>query len=169
VNFNYTTTLEGTYVVNQSKILYLHGVVYSPSAILFGCPQGSSSDFSHDPHSDAVLDIVLQQEGVDLISELEKVPRLNLLERFLSKTPLERVTTIGFSFSRADQPYISVIADHCTAQTIWHQYNYKPDDSDKCDASLQLAKFPGHVKHHRMNELFNYIGPGLPELDPELS
>ncbi|WP_163541979.1 AbiH family protein [Occultella kanbiaonis] len=153
VNFNYTMTLGTMLGVSPNKVLHPHGIVDGPAGLHFGCPppERDPRDAAFNPLSAAVREQALSE----LRASLTKVHRLELLHAFLEHAEkLKIVNTYGFSFGRADLPYIDAISDaFCDGATVWRQHCYtrgeslsESDDAARCENALASLKFPGRIE-----------------------
>ncbi|WP_152348888.1 AbiH family protein [Brevibacterium sp. CFH 10365] len=149
ITFNYTTTLQDHLGVVNSQILHVHGTADSSSEPYFGCPAGTSSVNQHGNNS--INEAARNQTHEQMVQQLVKHPRLDLIEAFLSKSgTLKNVSSFGFSFGDADHEYVESLILHTDANTKWINYCYNnldqsPDRTEGAFVSKNTLKNLGYT------------------------
>lgn len=133
VSFNYTQTLENTYGISSSKILYIHGCAARNDNLIFGHNKTPNellkkwgNQFSEEDIDSLVVaayELCILYKDVDLI--IEK----NALFWETIKN-VEKIHVWGLSLSEVDIPYIKYINSIITHNSVQWEFSWY-SESDK--------------------------------------
>ncbi|SES28729.1 Bacteriophage abortive infection AbiH [Butyrivibrio fibrisolvens] len=154
INFNYTETLETVYGFKPQNICYIHGKrTQNPPAeyeqqYIWSLGEGKNGlvlggPEPKNPRKDPYISI----RG-DLIKNTEMTIFSN--EAFFGRIKdnnIQNIYSYGFSFSRADMPYIRKICDELNnRKAIWHIFIYDNKDIFRYKCRLRMGGFKGRIK-----------------------
>lgn len=146
VTFNYTDSLTEVFEVDEDKVLHVHGTAHGPARPYFGGPAPDSPVSSRVAGSNGLTGAIREQTLGELLDELTKSPRTDLLDRLLRNCHggLRVVSSYGFSFGEADHPYVRhLIEKFCTDDTVWINYARSAESAEYFTDLMDWLGFPG--------------------------
>lgn len=129
VTFNYTSTLEHLFNLQNSPILHIHGKFSDGEELIFGYknPRSFSLPLSDDYYFN-------EQKGLveDFYEANKKDFQYDILEKFLKdKSNIEEVVVLGHSMAEVDKEYMEIIEKHVSpAKWTISQFNANPGEKD---------------------------------------
>ena len=149
INFNYTSYLEDIYNIPRGRIIYLHNDlkgpilkkyfrIYSPDNLILGHALSTNDFFIHKDK-----DIKNDEEYAEFVEKTTKpykqIIRDKRLEQFLkiNKTRINKVVFFGFSFSKADKPYLQLLFSSLPTQKVKYYVYYHVGDKETDAESKQ--------------------------------
>lgn len=143
-SFNYTTTLETIYKIEESNIYQVHGDYQN---VIVGHNGTFVDNFSeeYDPENDNTM----LSEAIDSISTLhadlskDVDKQIDKLKEsiFLSELKsVNKIYVLGHGYGEYDYPYYKIISKEVTNECVWNFYPYKP--KDKKNLYKLLKKLP---------------------------
>lgn len=144
--FNYTDSLTEVFEVDEEKVLHIHGTAHGKAGPYFGGPAPDSSAWSRVGGSNGLTGAIRGQALGELLDELTKRPRTDLLDRLLTncRGGLRVVSSFGFSFGDADHPYVRHLIDNfCTQDTVWINYVRNEESAEHFYDLMDRFGFPG--------------------------
>ena len=147
-SFNYTSTLETVYKIEESNIYHVHGDYQN---VIVGHNETFVDNFSkeYDPENDNIM----LSDAIGSISTLhgnlsKKVDKqINKFKKsifFSDLKSVNKIYVIGHSYGEYDYPYYEIISKEVTNQCEWNFYPYKPEDKKNL---YKLLKILPNIKH----------------------
>ena len=145
LNFNYTSTLQTIYGIDDHQILHIHGslqdVLKNDGILQFGNPAVSAErlqrhlEYGYAEHACGSWGTDAIPAMIDLCKALTKNLNQNYecLKRFLQSKQFDEVVVMGHSFMGVDKPYYDDILVPYLEKCKWTFYVY--DDKNKRDVS----------------------------------
>lgn len=135
INFNYTDTLETVYEIDASKIHHIHGRASNGDNLILGHgstveeienanpePDGDSEYWEQRAYGAAISEIAKKRKDVDGIIASNQA-------FFDTLSVIDKVVTLGFSYSAIDEKYMAEICNKVDLETIeWIANAYSEDD-----------------------------------------
>jgi hypothetical protein len=133
ITFNYTSTLQTVYGIDDSKVLHIHGSVDLHHELIFGHGKEivEPTEFDEDGESTGSMFSEAEANAMYPLRVLQK-PVLNVLndyEEYFSKFDnVNEIIIIGHSLNSIDWPYFSKIADTTAAE--WKVVCYDEEEEE---------------------------------------
>lgn len=116
ITFNYTSTLESTYAIDNNRVFHIHGRVETFDELIFGHGETMEEEPELDENGDSNRTMFSDAEGAAKYPfyALQK-PVHEVLERsnnfFDSLEQINEITVIGHSLNKIDLPYFRKLAE----------------------------------------------------------
>lgn len=164
INFNYTSTLEKLYSIQESKDFHIHGSFNGSSN---GYPQIGHKKVKDIPINDMFNSSMWFPKGTNedrtnyLLRKTEKHTRGNytrlkdFLENYNDSTFITDIYSIGLSFSKVDCDYLRYMnCDNLiTEETYWHIGVYTNTETRAIEKNINAAlKFEIDSNHFETND-----------------
>ncbi|HAS3627365.1 TPA: hypothetical protein I6193_003629 [Vibrio cholerae] len=139
INFNYTTTLQDVYKVNDSDVLHIHGKI--GKELIFGHGRETDLSESEDENNEPWFHET-KREVSQVLSVFHK-PVNDILAR--NRTILEgydnveNIVVIGHSINNIDIPYFQCILN-AYPDANWQNYNYENIEEEIDEVSVTHRK-----------------------------
>ncbi|HHY0363528.1 TPA: AbiH family protein [Vibrio cholerae] len=139
INFNYTTTLQDVYKVNDSDVLHIHGKI--GKELIFGHGRETDLSESEDENNEPWFHET-KREVSQVLSVFHK-PVNDILAR--NRTILEgydnveNIVVIGHSINNIDIPYFQCILN-AYPDANWQNYNYENIEEEIDEVSVTHSK-----------------------------
>lgn len=143
-SFNYTTTLETIYKIEESNIYHIHGDYQN---VIVGHNGIFSDNFSkeYDPENDQTMlsDAMgsISTLHADLSKDVDKqVDKMKESIFFSELKSVNKIYVLGHGYGEYDYPYYEIISKEVTNECVWNFYPHKPED--KKNLYKLLKKLP---------------------------
>lgn len=133
INFNYTSTLERVYGINEKNILYIHNRVNTDNDLIVGHNNDNSVEknyeineqYNMNEEGEAIENVYLQST----IKDTGKIIEENELF-FSTLSNIKRIFVLGHSLSDIDKVYFEKISDSIDENCHWVVSYYS--DNERC-------------------------------------
>ena len=135
ITFNYTTTLEEIYKIENVNILHIHGVVNSEDELVLGHSNLKRIDYFRKKYREfqnkgntqiSPIYSALSQYCINTYKDVRKyIPKLFSL----NYNSVEKIMIIGHSLSDVDLPYFAKIKGFIEDDIAWCVYYYCEDEA----------------------------------------
>lgn len=159
LSFNYTSTLEEIYNINEQKVLHIHGCVKNNNKLFFG--HGEKYNREHYLQSLNINSISVADAYSTLNYSLRK-PVDKILEQnknfFESLGNINEVYSYGFSYSDIDLPYIKAICKNIPKSAKQFIHSYPPESKkNECKNKIKACGYQGEIKEFNNKEKINKL------------
>lgn len=131
-SFNYTTTLETIYEIEESNIYHVHGDYQN---VIVGHNGTFVDNFSkeYDPDNDSIM----VGDAMDSISTLHadlskdvdrQIDKLKESIFFSDLKTVNKIYVLGHGYGEYDYPYYEIILKEVTNECVWNFYPHKLED-----------------------------------------
>lgn len=140
ITFNYTSTLQSIYNIEDERVFHIHGSVRRHSELIFGHgenitePSEFDEDGEYSGHMFSEAESIARYPLYALRKPVEAVLDKNE-GYFSSLNDINDVVIIGHSLNNVDLPYFHRIKNH-VGNVIWKVYCYEASDKEKYTQSL---------------------------------
>ncbi|ONN40996.1 AbiH family protein [Enterococcus mundtii] len=143
-SFNYTTTLETIYKIEESNIYHVHGDYQN---VIVGHNGTFVDNFSKEYNSEN--DSIMVSDAIDSISTLhadlskdvdKQINKLKESIFFSGLKSVNKIYVLGHGYGEYDYPYYEIISKEVTNECVWNFYPHKPED--KKNLYKLLKKLP---------------------------
>jgi hypothetical protein len=156
--FNYTSTLERLYSINESNIKHIHGSIDDGSEIILGHGWERTKTVNPAPGVDQDT---RERGGYDLLDEMFDSNFKNCSEIineesvfFDSLNSITQIVVIGHSLSDVDAKYFKEILKHTPQSAIWRcALRNINQDQEKTDLLVNLGVSRENIKNVLINSL----------------
>jgi hypothetical protein len=134
ITFNYTSTLETTYGIEDYKVLHIHGRAETYDELIFGHGETMEEKLELDEHGDSNRTMFSDAESSAKypfyalqkpVSEL-----LDKLQKFLNpREPFQEIIVIGHSLNKIDLPYFKILNEQ-SPDAIWKICLYNRNEQE---------------------------------------
>lgn len=150
ISFNYTETLEKIYDIPSNRIYHIHGLrwskytkeshsYYESGNLIIGHGRRETKEFDGMPE-------VVADEATKIIEDLRK-PTTQIIEKYEELwsmlSAVDSVYGYGFSYSRADLPYVEKICQMLDESIVWHLHTYDDARNKENENSIRGCGFKG--------------------------
>lgn len=140
ITFNYTSTLQSIYDIEDSRVLHIHGRAGKNGNLIFGHGENVSEPPDFDENGDSTSDMFSDAERAARYPLYAfKKPVDDILEKnesyFYTINDIDEIVIIGHSLNTIDQPYFSRINDSA-ANAQWKVFCYTKDEEKGHTQSL---------------------------------
>ncbi|WP_438403069.1 bacteriophage abortive infection AbiH family protein [Aeromonas veronii] len=140
INFNYTSTLQSVYNIEDDHVLHIHGSAARHNALIFGHgenitePSEFDKDGEYTGHMFSEAESIARYPLYALRKPVEAVLEKNE-EYFYNLNNINDVVIIGHSLNNIDLPYFQRIKNQ-VGDVMWKVYCYQASDKEKHIQSL---------------------------------
>ncbi|HAT2712228.1 TPA: hypothetical protein I8303_000924 [Aeromonas hydrophila] len=140
ITFNYTSTLQSIYNIEDELVFHIHGSVSRHSELIFGHGENITepSEFDEDGEYSGHMFSEAESIATYPLYALRK-PVEAVLDKnegyFSSLNDINEVVIIGHSLNNVDLPYFHRIKNH-VGDVMWKVYCYEASDKEKYIQSL---------------------------------
>lgn len=146
ITFNYTSTLESTYDIEDDRVLHIHGRAETFDELIFGHGETMEEEPELDENGDSNRTMFSDAQSAAKYPfyALQK-PVAEVLEThrefFESLTPTCEVIVIGHSLNKVDLPYFKKLVG-LAPDARWKVCIYRPEEEAKCIQALTSCGVP---------------------------
>lgn len=136
LNFNYTTTLEDLYSIEEENVIHIHGVVNSEEDLVLGHSDLDKITYFREKYREAQNIRDEQSSPIyDILAEYCSRTYKDVMEHiyqlvFLDFNSIEKIMIIGHSLSDVDLPYFKEIKRKIGREVEWNIYYYSDEQKD---------------------------------------
>lgn len=146
ITFNYTSTLQAVYGVNDDRVLHLHGCVDKYDDLIFGHGEPTVEEPELDENGDSNRTPFSDSESAARYPfEALRKPVCEVIEKnrsaFESLQSVSRVIVVGHSLNDIDLPYFGELAAH-TSTAQWLVCLYSTDERCRSVSQLERCGIP---------------------------
>ncbi|MFQ1595655.1 bacteriophage abortive infection AbiH family protein [Aeromonas veronii] len=140
ITFNYTSTLQSIYNIEDERVFHIHGSVSRHSELIFGHGENITEPSEFDEDGEYSGHIFSEAESIarSPLYALRK-PVEAVLDKnegyFSSLNDINEVVIIGHSLNNVDQPYFHRIKNH-VGDVMWKVYCYEASEKEKYTQNL---------------------------------
>lgn len=162
INFNYTNTLEKTYNISSSNIIYIHNkAIDENSTLIIGHSRNPTLDNAFDKQNEWEEGDVRVAEGNRILDSYFEETYKNTdtiindnLKYFNHLNNIDEVFIFGHSISIVDIKYFEIVKEKVQEDSIWTVSYYCDEQRDKLKNSLEKIGIDKEkIKMIKLNEL----------------
>lgn len=153
LSFNYTETLERLYNILPNCIYHIHGLRWSEYTIK------NISSYTHNELENLIIGHgeekpkefigmpeVVADEAIKIIEDLRK-PTEQIIEKYEELwnklSAVDSVYGYGFSYNKADLPYVEKICHMLDESVVWHLHTHDDVQNKEYEKSIKRCGFKG--------------------------